>query len=87
MMKRTLHTLALTALLRALPGIIKIARAATSVCATIWSRQIASFRYACVTAAAHAITSSVVEVITARSGTHKSPDVDMVFKTAAARSV
>src|SRR6266478_5452517 len=83
MMKRTLHTLALTALLRALPGIIKIAARRDKRVRDhlVSSDCVVQIRLRDGSCARHYIFHR--GSITARGGTHKSPDVDMVFKTAA----
>ena len=82
-MKRALHALALTGLLRALPGIIKIAARRDKRVRDhlVSSDCVVQIRLRDGSRARHYIFRR--GSITARSGTHKSPDVDMVFKTAA----
>src|ERR1700674_1832254 len=82
-MKRALHALALTGLLRALPGIIKVAaRRDKRVRDHLVSLDcVVQIRLRDGSRAPHYIFRR--GSITARSGMHKSPGVDMVFKTAA----
>src|SRR6266404_7895787 len=82
MMKQTLHTLALTALLRALPGIIKIAARRDKRVRDhlVSSNCVVQLRLRDGSCVRHYIFDR--GRINSRSGMHEAPDVDMVFKTA-----